>query len=85
MKKYSISFWDDCGKLIYKSFARKIDITDLQTIVYLYCEPEVENSEKYTSRLIMTLKSMIIVDGVITVYYVNNSYCEITRLQRKNW
>jgi len=79
MKRLRAMFYDNNGKLSYQTFARKIDITDLQTIIYLYCQPKYEDSEKYTTRLILSVKSTNIVDGVVTVYYVNDSYCVITR------
>ena len=79
MKTYNFVFYNDVGKKVYQAIARKIDITDLQTIVYLLAPAGCTNSEKYTSRLIQTIDSVNLCDGVATVYYVNGSYCVISK------
>jgi hypothetical protein len=72
MRLYQIEFYSAEGEKKMEELFRVIDITTNQTILQNW------NSGK-TERLNIELKSFNIVNGVITVYYLDNSYIIITK------
>jgi hypothetical protein len=75
MSSLKISLYND-GERFISVGAKHLDATDLQTLIYLHCEPGQE--QKNTIRLVQSISSINIVRGTVTIYYNNGSYAIIT-------
>lgn len=78
MKNFNIIAYNQDCKIIFNVQSIHIDITDVQTIIYLpfYDSMFCENN---TVRILSSIKSINIVSGTITVHYINDNYIIITK------
>lgn len=77
MSQIKVCCYDNDGVYKFTRYAKKIDICDSHTIIYLPCE-NPKYSEKDTIRLLYSIKSLNIVRGTVTVYFNNGGYLILT-------
>ena len=65
-----LSNYDDNGKRILYLLAKKIDVCDSHTVVF---------GIGYTHVIPLELSSVNIVDGLVTVFFINGSYMTLER------
>jgi hypothetical protein len=72
MKTLKLISYDQEGNIILNTVAKAIDICDSHTVVFAI---------GFTHVIPFSISSINIVDGTVTVYFLNGSYMIITKLK----
>ena len=82
MKKLKIEAYDKDNVLLFRTIAHRIDSTRRMTIISTsetHFSSEERESEKNNIRFISKVDHFNIIAGMVTIYYENGSFLEITR------
>lgn len=76
MRKLQIECFDEEGNIFEKIIASKIDATNVLTII----STGVSNKENETIRWPKKIERWNIFAGIVTIYYENGCFIEITKI-----